>query len=474
MFARPLKTQAHLMTEHMSQGFAMTVPMRPYQNDAVAEASKADNGGILCLPCGAGKTMIAIQIAARRNGDALIFCNTTEVVLQVVRHLQQFTDLEDHQIMRLTATHKSRILKTNEKPIVMVTTYAMMAGQNGRTEHTRRCMNVIMTHRWRTIVLDEVHCAAATASSDCWRRILADARYGLTATLVRADNGVKNLLHEVGPRLYEMQWRELEDTGFTARVLPVVVFCDVPAELSRLNDRVRALVDIMNSSKIAACDAIVAKHTAMDEKIIVFCDKLWPCQKLAVRYMCPFITGDTPDDERQEMLSSFRNGRYSMIVLSRVGDTGWDLDASVAIVVDAHFGSERQEAQRFGRIMRPNRNGDASTFYDLVSKTGNRVECFWRRNKFLSELGYKFKKVDAKAISQFLGLQHVAPRFDYESCLGDIKTHDVEVTSKAEQSAHNAEMKSARRKEAAAVKRAHPVFKKRVKDNFKKRWSVNP
>ena len=464
----------------MNWGFEVTVPPRNYQEDAVREACRSTysldvepKGGILCLPCGAGKTMIAIQIAARRNGDTLIFCNTTEVVVQFVEHLQAYTDIESNRVLRLTSAHKSRIPKSNAKSVIMITTYAMMAGHAGRTECTKRCMNDILVHQWHTIILDEVHCAAATASSACWKQIPTDARFGLTATLVRADNGVDNLLRDVGPRLYEMQWRELEENGFTARVDPVMILCQVP-DHHHMNARITGLLDIMNPSKVFVCDAIIANHAALNEKIIVFCDKLWPCQKLAVRYMCPFITGDTPEDERQEMLTDFKRGRYNVIVLSRVGDTGWDLDASVGIVVDAHFGSERQEAQRFGRLMRPNRSGLPSTFYDLVSNSRTPVECFSRRRRFLSKLGYEFVEIDSETILTHLKILHAAPQFQYERCVHEMRAYDAEITSKAEQSAANAEMKIERKKHAAAVKHAHPLFKKRAKDSFKKRWLSNP
>ena len=338
----------------MAHGFHVTIDARDYQRDAVDTACASPTGGILCLPCGAGKTIIALMLAARRGGHALIFCNTVEVADQVVRALQEQTDLPDECILRLTATHKMRPERLHDRPVVMVTTYAMMYGERSRTAATRACMNAIMRHKWRTVLLDEVHCAAASASAACWTRIAADARFGLTATLVRADDGIDDLLRDVGPVLYELSWRSLEDAGFTARVKPVVIVCECPRNWAQLAGRVRSLADVMNPSKVDVCDVIIKTHTSLGEKVIVFCDKLWTCRQLAIRYTCPFLTGDTPDYERADMLAAFRAGTYRTIVLSRVGDTGWDLDASVGVVVDAHFGSKRQQAQRCGRIMRPN------------------------------------------------------------------------------------------------------------------------
>ena len=53
----------------------------------------------------------------------------------------------------------------------------------------------------------------------------AHCKLGLTATLVREDNKIKDLSFLVGPKLYEANWIDLTSDGYLARVQCVEVWC---------------------------------------------------------------------------------------------------------------------------------------------------------------------------------------------------------------------------------------------------------
>ncbi len=98
------------------------------------------------------------------------------------------------------------------------------------------------------------------------------------------------------------------------------------------------------------------------------------------------------------MLSLFKaGGRYSTILLSKVGDTSIDLpEANVIIQIASHFGARRQEAQRLGRILRPKtRVGDAfnAFFYTLISRDTQEMHYSRKRQQFLVDQGYAFKVI---------------------------------------------------------------------------------
>lgn len=46
----------------------------------------------------------------------------------------------------------------------------------------------------------------------------AHCKLGLTATLVREDDKIQDLNFLIGPKLYEANWMELQNSGFIARV----------------------------------------------------------------------------------------------------------------------------------------------------------------------------------------------------------------------------------------------------------------
>src|SRR5438093_11674145 len=102
----------------------------------------------------------------------------------------------------------------------------------------------------------------------------------------------------------------------------------------------------------------------------------------------------TPRPEREESYDHFRRGVLRSIVLSKVGNFVVDLPkADVLIQVSGEFGSQQEEAQRFGRILRPKEDGRAARFFTLVSRDTREEEFAHHRKLFLVEQGYSYQIV---------------------------------------------------------------------------------
>ena len=109
------------------------------------------------------------------------------------------------------------------------------------------------------------------------------------------------------------------------------------------------------------------------DKILVFCDSLYPLELFERIFHYPVLTGNSSDKERKRVLGEFRqNTGKNIVFLSKIGDTSIDLpEATVLIQVEGQEGSRRQEAQRLGRILRPKLGMEPGTqafFYTLVSR----------------------------------------------------------------------------------------------------------
>ena len=48
--------------------------------------------------------------------------------------------------------------------------------------------------------------------------VQAHTKLGLTATLVREDDKIQDLNFLIGPKLYEANWMELQNSGYIAKV----------------------------------------------------------------------------------------------------------------------------------------------------------------------------------------------------------------------------------------------------------------
>lgn len=117
----------------------------------------------------------------------------------------------------------------------------------------------------------------------------------------------------------------------------------------------------------------------------------------------PYISGEVGDKERINIISHFRDGtEINTILFSRVGDTSIDIpNANVIIQVASHKGSQRQETQRLGRILRPKQSADKQAFsnmesfnayfYTLVSLDTKEVEFADNRQQHLINQGFYFE-----------------------------------------------------------------------------------
>jgi DNA excision repair protein ERCC-3 len=105
------------------------------------------------------------------------------------------------------------------------------------------------------------------------------------------------------------------------------------------------------------------------------------------------LTGKTPNRERMKLYDAFRSGEIDIMVVSKVANFAIDLpDANVAVQISGTFGSRQEEAQRLGRLLRPKDDGSPAFFYTLVSKDTKDQDFGAKRQLFLTEQGYRYRR----------------------------------------------------------------------------------
>ncbi len=108
-------------------------------------------------------------------------------------------------------------------------------------------------------------------------------------------------------------------------------------------------------------------HRKNNDKILVIGMYIDQLERIARELDAPLLKGQTANRKREDMYQKFRNGSLDLLVLSKVGNFAIDLpDANVAIQVSGTFGSRQEEAQRFGRILRPKKDHGAAHFYSII------------------------------------------------------------------------------------------------------------
>ena len=366
--------------------------LRQYQKEA-AQAIVGDKGpgtgfGTIVLPCGAGKTIVGMTVMDLLKTSTLIVTTNISAVHQWIDELVDKTNLTRDDIAEYTGENKTI------KPVT-VATYQILTWRpekDGPYPH----FSLFRKRNWGLIVYDEVHTLPAPVFRVA-AEIQAIRRVGLTATLVREDGCEGHVFSLVGPKRYDVPWKDLESSGFIATAECIEVRIDLGEE----KEIEYAVSDLRKKHRIASENpkkpefVKILVEKSPNDKILVIGQYLSQLDELSKMLGCPIITGKTPNEERDKIYADFRSGAIRVLVVSKVANFAIDLpDASMAIQVSGTFGSRQEEAQRLGRILRPKER--KSRFFTLITRNTVEEEFGSNRQKFLAEQGYQYRLIRCK------------------------------------------------------------------------------
>jgi DNA excision repair protein ERCC-3 len=209
---------------------------------------------------------------------------------------------------------------------------------------------------------------------------------------VREDGDEDAVFSLVGPKRYDVPWKDLERQGWIAEASCIEVRLDLP-EKSKIpyavaGKREKYRIAAENPLKEEAALELIELHR--EDSILVIGQYISQLESIARRLNVPLVTGKTANAERERIYRAFKNKELRIIVVSKVANFALDLpDASMAVEISGAFGSRQEEAQRLGRILRP-KGGRSSWFYVIVSRLTIEEDFAANRQKFLAEQGYRY------------------------------------------------------------------------------------
>lgn len=366
--------------------------VRDYQREAVeifyAGGGVRGGSGVIVLPCGAGKTIVGIAAMALLQRSTLVLTTSITAVKQWHREILDKTDIAEDQVAEYTG-------ETKDIAPVTLATYQIVTHRPDKKEEFPH-FKIFDQRDWGLIIYDEVHLLPAPVFR-VTAQIQARRRLGLTATLVREDAREEDVFSLIGPKKYDVPWRELETRGWIAEATCTEVRIALPEPL-RME---YAVAEWRNKYRIAsenpAKDDVVERllERYHGSRVLIIGQYLKQLRQISKRFGIPLITGQTGNAEREDLYNKFRRGEVRHLVLSKVGNFAIDLpDANVLIQVSGTFGSRQEEAQRLGRILRPKSSGDVAHFYTLVTRDTRELDFAHHRQLFLTEQGYSYSILD--------------------------------------------------------------------------------
>src|SRR6266581_7645008 len=377
-----------------------TVAMRGYQKKALTAWDNAGRRGVIVLPTGAGKTVIAMKAIELVGRPSVVIVPTLDLLEQWRKRVEDELGIEVGVYGGGENTVKAVTICTYDSAYIR-------AGELG--------------NRFSLLVFDEVHHLPGGSFRQIAEMFTAPYWMGLTATYEREDMLHLELPRLIGGVVYRLKAEDLAGrylSDFRLEKVNVELTREEKAEYDRnyrvftqyleenriwLNSPMAFRRFIMRSSRDPqARQALLARNRAMsvafnseakldkleeilhsntDDRILIFTQHNDLVYKISRRFLLPFITHTTEKEERFEVLKGFREGSYRAIVTSKVLDEGIDVpEASIGVIVSG-TGSSREFIQRLGRLLRKSEGKGQARLIELVSRETSETRTSSRRTR---------------------------------------------------------------------------------------------
>jgi superfamily II DNA or RNA helicase len=385
----------------------LTVKPRIYQTEALVAWLKRAGRGVVVLPTGAGKTVVALMAIERLAVRTLVIVPTIELLGQWRAGICERLGLPEDAVGVVGGGQRT----VRDITVITFDSAAMP---------TRRLDG------FGLLIVDEAHHLPA----DHYRRIVAKVgapyRLGLSATPERQDGRHRDLDGLIGPVVFHRLPMELVRERHIADYVERRIFVDLspeeqgrydllmaqfrwylakqkiapgadffgelvrragsdPAARHALQSHHEARMIALNAeAKIEQTATLLGRHR--EDKVIIFAEYNALVDAISRRLLIPSITYRTDPQERRNILAGFREGRYSKLVTGRVLNEGVDVpDANVAIVASGSSAT-REYIQRLGRILRP--KPTQAILYELITRRTSEGQAAKRRRpKTTGEVG---------------------------------------------------------------------------------------
>ena len=325
--------------------------LRPYQREAIEAVLAARKRGVrrmvVCLPTGAGKTVIFARLARLARRSVLVLAHREELVEQARDKIERALGGEGH----VAVEQGERRAPAHAKVVVA----------SIRSLHAERLEAVMAGRDFGLVIYDECHHAAAEDNLRVLRRLGAfgpewtGTLLGFTATTARGDGqGLDTVFEDI---VYSQTLPGLVERGYLVRLSGYRIATS--ADLTRLSGGGLdfAEEELAEAVDIEERNALVARsiqELARDRRTIAFCVTVNHARHLsyALNHLgvpAGIVHGEMRPEERARALSAFREGRTQVLTNVAVLTEGFDDPGVSCIAMARPTRSEGMYAQCVGR-----------------------------------------------------------------------------------------------------------------------------
>lgn len=338
-------------------GFSFNGGLKPFQKEAVA-VMLTKEFGTLTSPTGSGKTVMALNIIAARKQPALIIVHTKDLALQWVDRIHQFLGIPAEEV-GFIGSGKLRLGRSITVALV---------------QSLYKCVEDV-SPQVGFVVADECHRCPSRTFTEAVSGFDSRFMMGLTATPWRRDNLSKLIFWHLGDVQFEVDKKQLVETGDVLAVEVIVRETDFVPFHDPVNEYSKMLSELTaddNRNRLIASDVAQEVQTS-DGVCLVLSDRKSHCETLQalIKYKhhvpCELLTGDFPISQRQDILERLNQGQVSVLVATgQLMGEGFDSKLLSTLFLATPIRFSGRVLQYLGRVLRPAPGKEKARVYDYV------------------------------------------------------------------------------------------------------------
>lgn len=353
--------------------FSPNINLLSHQIFAVQSAQKKDYG-VVVAPPGSGKTVIGLDIIAKKQLPALIIVHRKQLVEQWIGSVQTFLGVPKREI---------GMIGQGKGKIGRQVTIAMIQSLSKKVERQPE-----IAHSFGTILIDECHHIPAESYSATIAKLSPRYQYGLTATPFRKYNEGKVLFIHLGEIIAEIKPNDIENfkrarievkkTGFK---IPYNPKTDSFETLSKM------LIHDTARNELIVNDVI--KEVKNGRKGIIITERTDHIKNLH-QYLKQFgevitLSGQDKEKDRIAKWTSLRNGGFQILITTgQFFGEGSDLQNVSRLFLAYPFSFKGKLTQYIGRVQRSEITPIIYDYHDHEIDYLHRL--FLRRNRHYRNL----------------------------------------------------------------------------------------
>ncbi len=370
------------------QNFAIRekITPRPHQQQAMQQWIAANCRGVVSLPTGAGKTILAMMAIEYLRRPALILVPTIDLLTQWCTTIEHFFNVPcgmlgggSHRITDITvSTYDSALLNIEFIGDRFALLIADECHHLPSPENRLTASMAIAPFRLGLSATPELNEEYTAVLHDLMGKLCCNISIGELTGRILSNYRIERIRVALSEKeTAEYQHHRAVYTAFLRRAAIdftrknawsefLIACARYPGGKAALQSfMIQRHIARAGEAKLGMIENILRRHPG--ERTIIFTADNDAAYAIGRRFVLPVLTHHTKAAERKEFLDFFRQGKYPVLVTSKVLNEGVDVpQASVGIVVSGS-GSVREHVQRLGRILRHAEGKDQAVLYELVS-----------------------------------------------------------------------------------------------------------